>query len=77
MEGSHVGQGVIKIIELVGVSQQSFSDAVRQAVAEASKSIRGINGVEVQSSQATVKDGQISEYRVNLKIAFPVERADS
>jgi dodecin len=77
MEGSHTSQGVIKIIELVGVSQQSFSDAVRQAVAEASKSIRGINGVEVQSSQATVQDGQISEYRVNLKIAFPVERADA
>lgn len=77
MEGSHVNQGVIKIIELVGVSQQSFSDAVRQAVAEASKTIRGINGVEVQSSQATVVDGQISEYRVNLKIAFPVERADA
>ena len=43
---------------------------------EASKTIRGINGVEVQSSQATVKDGQIAEYRVNVKIAFPVERAD-
>ena len=75
MEG-HVSQGVIKIIELVGVSQQSFSDAVRQAVTEASKTIRGINGVEVQSSQATVQDGQIAEYRVNVKIAFPVERAD-
>jgi dodecin len=76
MEGSHVQEGVIKIVELVGISQQSFSDAVRQAVTEASKTIRGINGVEVQSSQATVKDGQIAEYRVNVKIAFPVERAD-
>jgi flavin-binding protein dodecin len=72
----HVTQGVVKVIELVGISQQSFSDAVRQAVAEASKSIRGINGVEVQSSQATVVDGELSEYRVNVKIAFPVERAD-
>ena len=69
-------QGVVKIIELVGVSQQSFSDAVRQAVAEASKSIRGINGVEVQSSQAPEENGEISQYRVNLKIAFPVERAN-
>jgi flavin-binding protein dodecin len=72
----HITQGVVKVIELVGISQQSFSDAVRQAVAEASKSIRGINGVEVQSSQATVVDGELSEYRVNVKIAFPVERAD-
>lgn len=76
MEG-HISQGVVKIIELVGVSQQSFSDAVRQAVTEASKSIRGINGVDVVSSQATVADGQITDYRVTVRIAFPVERADS
>ena len=73
----HVSQGVVKVIELVGVSQQSYSDAVRQAVSEASKTIRGITGVEVIRSSAKVVDGEISEYRVDLKIAFPVERADS
>ena len=73
----HVSQGVVKVIELVGVSQQSYSDAVRQAVAEASKTIRGITGVEVLRSSAKVANGEISEYRVDLKIAFPVERADS
>ncbi len=71
----HVSQGVVKVIELVGVSRQSYSDAVRQAVAEASKTIRGINGVEVIRSSAKVENGEISEYRVDLKIAFPVERA--
>ena len=69
-----VDQGVIKIIELVGISQQSFSDAVRQAVAEASKSVRGITGVDVLQSSAQVKDGQITEYHVNVKIAFAIER---
>ena len=69
-----VDQGVIKIIELVGVSQQSFSDAVRQAVAEASKTVRGITGVDVLQSSAQVKDGQITEYHVNVKIAFAIER---
>ena len=73
----HVSQGVVKVIELVGVSQQSYSDAVRQAVAEASKTIRGITGVEVLRSSAKVENGQLSEYRVDRKIAFPVERADS
>jgi dodecin len=71
----HVSQGVVKVLELVGVSQQSYSDAVRQAVSEASKTIRGINGVEVIRSSAKVENGEISEYRVDLKIAFPVERA--
>ena len=73
----HVSQGVVKVIELVGVSQQSYSDAVRQAVSEASKTIRGITGVEVLRSSAKVENGELSEYRVDLKIAFPVERADS
>ncbi len=67
-------QKVIKIIELVGVSPQSFSDAVRNAVSEASKSVRGITGVDVLQSSATVSDGQITEYHVNVKIAFAIER---
>ena len=65
---------VIKIIELVGISEQSFSDAVRQAVAEASKTVRGITGVDVIQSSATVNDNQIAEYHVNVKIAFELER---
>ena len=67
-------QKVIKIIELVGVSPQSFSDAVRNAVAEASKTVRGISGVDVMQSSAVVSDGQITEYHVNVKIAFAIER---
>lgn len=69
-----VQQGTIKIIELVGISQQGFSDAVRQAVAEASKSVRGITGVDVMQSSAKVSDGQLTEYHVNVKIAFTIER---
>jgi flavin-binding protein dodecin len=68
--------GVVKIIDIMGVSTESFSDAVRQAVAEAGKSIRGISGVEVVKSTAKVEGNQISEYHVTVRIAFPVERAD-
>jgi flavin-binding protein dodecin len=67
---------VVKIIDIMGVSTESFSDAVRQAVAEAAKTIRGITGVEVVKSTAEVKDNQISEYHVTVRIAFPIERAD-
>jgi flavin-binding protein dodecin len=70
-----VADGVIKIIELVGVSSESFSAAVRNAVAEASKTIRGITGVDVIQSSAKVgEDGAITEYHVNVKIAFKLER---
>jgi flavin-binding protein dodecin len=67
--------GVVKVIELVGSSPQSFSDAVRNAVKEAAKTTRGIQGVEVLQSNATVGDnGELTNYKVNCKIAFLVER---
>lgn len=67
--------GVVKITELVGSSPNSFSDAVRNAVREAAKTIRGIQGVEVISSNASVDEsGELSNYKVNVKIAFLVER---
>ncbi len=69
---------VVKVIELVGSSTSSFSDAVRNAVASASRTIRGIRGVEVLSSTADVgEDGQLTLYKVQCKIAFLVEGAGS
>ncbi len=70
-----MADNIVKIIELVGVSSDSFSGAVRSAVSEASKTIRGITGVDVIQSSAKVgEDGQITEYHVNVKIAFTIER---
>jgi flavin-binding protein dodecin len=69
---------VVKVTELVGSSTESFSDAVRQAVKIASQSIRNITGVDVISSQADVdENGNLSLYKVNVKIAFVVERGGS
>lgn len=66
--------GVVKIIELVGSSPQSFSDAVRNAVKIASQTIRNIKGVEVISSSAEVGDnGELTNYKVNCKIAFLID----
>ncbi len=68
--------GVAKVIQLVGTSDQSFSDAVRVAVSEASKTLRGISGVDVVGSTAEVSDGEITNYRVTVNIAFNLERGD-
>ena len=65
---------VIKILELVGTSSESWSAAAKSAVEEASKTVRGITGVDVVNSTAQVKDGAISEYHVTVKIAFEIER---
>jgi flavin-binding protein dodecin len=74
MGNDDVTGGVVKVIELVGSSPNSFSDAVRNAVATASASLRNIQGVEVLSSSANVgPDGSLTLYKVNCKIAFLVE----
>jgi flavin-binding protein dodecin len=65
--------GVTIIREMVGTSSESFSDAVRQAVATASRTVRNITEVEVVRSAARVVDGQVTEYRVELKIHFEYE----
>ncbi len=68
--------GVIRLIELVGVSDESWSDAAQQAVARASKTLRHITGVDVLHSTAVVREGEIVEYHVTVKAAFIVEPAE-
>ena len=65
--------GVVRVIELVGVSTQSWSDAAQRAVTRASQTLRHIPGLDVVNSTATVRDGKIVEYHVNVKLAFIVE----
>ena len=65
--------GVFIVREMVGTSPRSWSDAARQAVATAARTVRNIRMVEVVQSTALVEDGQIKEYRVHLKIHFEYE----
>ncbi len=65
--------GVIIVREMVGSSPDSWSDAARRAVATASRTVRNIRSVEVVKSTAIVKDNQISEFCVELKIHFEYE----
>lgn len=63
----------IKVLELVGVSDKSWHDAVDNALSEANKSVRNITGVDVLHTTAKVKEGRIYEYHANVKFAFRVE----
>ena len=65
---------VIKTIDLVGVSSESWRDAAIQALSEAAKTIRGISGMEVLDTSCNVVDGQISEYLTHVRIKFRIER---
>lgn len=68
--------GVIKVVELVGTSPASFDDAIRMAVKRAAGSLRHITGVDVKHMTAAVTDGEVSEYRVDLKVAFALDDED-
>jgi dodecin len=64
---------VMKVIELMAESTKSWEDATQNAVLKASKSLKGIKSVWVQDQSAHVdKKGQISSYRVTVKVTFEV-----
>ena len=63
---------VLKVVEILGNSTESFEDAVQNVIDEVSKTVRDIKSVYLQDMQVTVKDNKISEYRVNSKVTFEV-----
>ena len=64
---------VAKIIELVGTSNESWQDAVENAVRRASKTVRNIRGVDVLGWTGKVEGAKIVEYRADVKVSFVVE----
>ncbi|NKI25587.1 dodecin domain-containing protein [Arenibacter sp. 6A1] len=63
---------VLKVIEILANSDKSWEDAAAKAVAHASKSVKNIKSVYMHEQSATVKDGKLDQYRVNVKITFEV-----
>jgi flavin-binding protein dodecin len=65
---------ILKVIEILANSKKSWEDATQNAVKHASKSLRNIRSVNVNNMSAQVdKKGNITEFRVNVKISFEVE----
>ena len=65
---------VIKTIDLVGVSSESWRDAAQQALAEAARSLRGIEGMDILETSATVEGDRIKEFQTHVRIRFRIER---
>jgi dodecin len=68
------GVAVIKSIDLVGVSTESWRDAAQAALAEAAKTLRGIEGMEVMETSAVVEGDKIKEYHTHVRIRFRLDR---
>jgi len=65
---------VWKNIEIIGESSESFADAVRDAVREAAKTVRGMEWFEVVSFRGTIAQDKVKQFQVAVKIGFRVER---
>jgi flavin-binding protein dodecin len=64
---------ILKVIEVLANSSESWEDATQKAVAQASKTVKNIRSVYVQEQSATVKDARVDDFRVNVKITFEVK----
>ncbi len=62
-----------KKIELVGISNKSFEDAISNAVAKAAKSLRGMAWADVSEQHCKIEDGKVAEYQVVMKVAFKID----
>jgi len=63
---------VLKVIEVLASSEESWEDAVKNAVKTSSKTVKGIKSAYVKEQMAVVKENEVVEFRVNLKITFEV-----
>lgn len=64
---------VVKVIEVIAQSSRGYDDAVKSAVKEASKTVKGIKSVWVDNLTASVENGEVVSFRANVKLSFLVE----
>jgi flavin-binding protein dodecin len=64
---------IMKVIEVLSNSDKSWEDATKRAIRKASESVKNIKSAYVVSQSVTVKDDDVEEFRVNLKVTFEVK----
>lgn len=64
---------VAKTVEITASSTKSFEDAIRHGVKKTAQTVSNIEGVWVKGQKCIVRDGEIAEFRVDLKVTFVVK----
>ena len=64
---------MLKVIEVLAQSEESWEAAANDAVKEASKTVRNVRSIYLKNIEATVENGRIKQYRINAKISFEIE----
>lgn len=65
---------VAKVTEISASSKESFEDAIKQGIKRADETLDKIQGAWVNEMKVKVDDGEITEYRVNLKVTFVLKK---
>jgi flavin-binding protein dodecin len=65
---------VVKVIELMAQSPKSWEDAAQGAVEEAAKTLRNVRSLYIKEFTAEVDDGKVTNFRINAKVTFDLER---
>jgi len=66
------GMAVAKTIEIISSSTEGIDAAIRDGIAKASETVKGIEGAWVQDTKVVVRDNRVTEWRVTLKVTFVV-----
>jgi dodecin len=64
---------VARVTEISAISERGLEDAVRQAIARATKTLRNVEGAWVKDMNVMIEDGNIVGYKVNLEVTFVLE----
>jgi dodecin len=64
---------VARVSKITASSSTGFQAAVEEGLARASRTLRGITGLEVIEQKAKVENGRIAEYRVTLEVIFVLD----
>ena len=65
---------IVKIIEVMSQSANSWEEATQNVVSEAAKTLRNIRSLYVKEFTAEVENDKVTNYRVNAKVTFEMER---
>ena len=61
-----------KIIDLVGTSDVSSDDAIRNAISKASQTIKELDWFQVTETRGFIKDGAVGWFQVTLRVGFRI-----
>jgi len=61
-----------KLVELVGVSENSIQEAIRNAITRASRSLKGIDWFEMTEVRGLVLEGKVAQFQVKVKVGFRI-----